>query len=183
MRCVGIDYSMTSPAMCIWDGDGPPEFVGCEVHFLTDLKKCVGFYSNMSGWQMPEWSTPEERFDLISDAFLRHLRESDRVVLEGYAFAAKGQVYQIGENGGLLKHKLYRKGIWFDVVAPSVIKKHGTGKGNADKALMEQAFVTSQGVDLRKALSLTDRQQNPVSDIIDAFYMCSYCHALASADE
>ena len=53
---------------------------------------------------------------------------------------------------------------------PSVVKKLATGKGNADKQKMYEAFTRTQGVDLMKAF---DQQtlNNPITDIIDSYYI------------
>ena len=45
------------------------------------------------------------------------------IILEGYAFAAQGQVFNIGENTGLLKHKLYKNNLNTQIVTPTEIKK------------------------------------------------------------
>ena len=53
---------------------------------------------------------------------------------------------------------------------PSVVKKLATGKGNADKLKMYEAFTNTQGVDLMKAF---DQQtlNNPITDIVDSYYI------------
>ena len=66
------------------------------------------------------------------------------IILEGYAFADKGQVFNIGENTGLLKHKLYKNNLHPHIVTPTEIKKcwkTPRGKGNASKTDMYNAFV------------------------------------------
>jgi len=78
-----------------------------------------------------------ERFDFLSDWVMRILNEHDKmgtVWMEGYSYGSKGsRVFEIGENSGILKLKLFSNGIPFRVVPPTVIKKHATGKGNASK--------------------------------------------------
>ena len=49
-------------------------------------------------------------------------------------------VRSIAENTGLLKHKLYKIKVPTKPVPPTVIKKYATGKGNANKELMYEAF-------------------------------------------
>ena len=60
------------------------------------------------------------------------------VALEDYAFAAKGRVFHIAENTGILKYKLFQQGIPLETISPSAVKKNATGKGNADKEMMYQ---------------------------------------------
>jgi hypothetical protein len=58
-------------------------------------------------------------------------------------------------------------------VEPSKSKKHATGKGNADKALMYETFSKETNTDLllsfgQKTLS------NPITDIVDSYYILKY---------
>jgi len=172
MRFVGIDYSMTSPAMCI-AGKDSLAFESCEVYYLTSQKKFIGKFGNVIGTEMPDWTSPEQRFDLISEHFVKLLLSSDLVLVEDYAFGAKGQVFHIGENTGLLKHKMYQRRISFDTIAPTALKKFATGKGNADKARMNEAFEEQTNFSVRKKLNCSENQWNPASDIVDAYFLCA----------
>ena len=61
------------------------------------------------------------------------------------------------------------------VFAPSTIKKFATGKGNANKELMYEAFVEETGDDLAKLFEFDPyKGQSPVSDIIDSYYIAKY---------
>ena len=174
MKTVGIDYSLCSPCVAVTH-DG----VHYEAHYLTDTKKFLGNwkYGNISvtGWQYPQWHTPEERHHLLSEWSVRLCIDAGRVVIEDYAMGAKGRVFHIGENCGLLKWKLWNLKIGFSVVPPTVLKKFATGKGNSDKEKMHDAFVGQLGVDLRAAMTPTNTKVgNPVSDIVDAIFLCRF---------
>lgn len=173
VRYVGIDYSMSSPSMCV-STDKRVLWDTCSVYYLTGSRKFVGERGNMSGVLSPKWKTAEQRFDQLSDFFVSKLWTGDLVIIEGYAFGAKGQVFHIGENTGLLKHKLHSRGIEFETVQPSVIKKFATGKGNADKAAMNVAFEEHTGISVKKILAASETQWNPSSDVVDSYYMCKY---------
>ena len=60
---------------------------------------------------------------------------------------------------------------------PTEVKKFGSGKGNADKAMMHQAFVKETGIDL-KTLMTPDKKDvtSPVSDVVDAYFICKKMH-------
>jgi hypothetical protein len=61
------------------------------------------------------------------------------------------------------------------VVPPTVIKKFGTGKGNASKELMYESFFSDLGVDIREKIGIISvKQWNPISDIVDAYYIANY---------
>lgn len=97
--------------------------------------------------------------------------EVQKVFIEDYAFAAKGQVFTIGENTGLLKNKLWKSGIPFEVVASGTWKKGymGAGKGAAGKDVICQFFVDTEGVNLADRLGTTKLYSTPVNDIVDSF--------------
>ena len=39
MRFAGVDYSMTSPAVCVFEGDDEFDFSGCRIYYYTDKAK------------------------------------------------------------------------------------------------------------------------------------------------
>jgi Holliday junction resolvasome RuvABC endonuclease subunit len=57
-----------------------------------------------------------------------------------------------------------------NTVVPSVVKKGATGKGNADKDKMYEAFVKDTKIDLKKLFD-TEKVGNPISDIVDSYYI------------
>lgn len=58
------------------------------------------------------------------------------IVMEGYAYAAYGQAFSIGELGGVLKRFFYRAEIPIYIVQPQTLKKWITGIGKGDKNMM-----------------------------------------------
>jgi len=102
-----------------------------------------------------------------------------QVFIEGYAFATSGKSYvrSVAENSGLLKHKMYKAKQAFTSIPPSVIKKYATGKGNANKDLMYDAFSKEcvAPVDLQKTLRpKSTKLTNPTTDIVDSYWICKY---------
>ena len=176
LTILGIDYSMTSPAMCIHIGD-TWEFKNCRFFYKTGIKKLVDDKQRLvQGELHATYKTEEERFyqnALWVEKYVK-IFEPVFVAIEGYAMGAKGKVFHIGENTGVLKHVLWRNELPFIVPPPSVIKKFATGKGNANKEAMEAAFVAETSFDVRKAIGQSENTFNPSSDIIDAYYMCKY---------
>ena len=172
---VGIDYSMTSPAICIGDGT----FTHCNIRYLTPTKKYAQSYLNgkIEGYYFGEWPSDEFRYDFISNWIVAQISPTSDVILEGYAFAAKGQVFNIGENTGLLKHKLYKNNIHPQIVTPTEVKKWATNKGNASKTEMYEAFVDQTGVELKNVFGCSP-ESNPLSDIVDAFHIHNFTRYL-----
>lgn len=175
MKIVGIDYSMTCPALTI-RVDG--EFFVPVSYFLSPTKKNEG--TGRIGdlvWRgdpYPEYSSQEARFNAISSWALSLCMGADLVVIEDYAMGAKGRVFHLGENCGLLKHKLWHNGLRFTVIAPTSLKKFATGKGNADKCAMVEAFGKKTGIDLRPELGGGRDCGSPVSDVVDSWFLADY---------
>jgi Holliday junction resolvasome RuvABC endonuclease subunit len=69
----------------------------------------------------------------------------DGAAIEGYAMAAKGRVFNLGEVGGVLRLSLFSKAISSIEVPPTVLKKYGTEKGNSPKEVMIKALETKYG--------------------------------------
>ena len=167
---VGIDYSLTSPAVCIND-EGDLMF-----YYLTSKKKYIGqMAKNIIGYEHQEYDTPIKRFSQISDWVFDILKDTfhkqQQVYIEGYSFGSKGQgIFQIAENCGILKYRLQEYRISYDTVVPSVVKKGATGKGNADKDMMYEAFVKETKINLKQIFD-TEKVGNPISDIADSYFI------------
>ncbi len=60
------------------------------------------------------------------------------VVMEGYAFQARGKVFALGELGGIIKRLVHISGIRMLIVPPSTLKKFvlGTGIGQKNKMML-----------------------------------------------
>jgi Holliday junction resolvasome RuvABC endonuclease subunit len=181
---IGIDYSLTSPAICI-----TTDFVfkNSKFYYLTNKKKYIGKMSNnITGFEHKEYDTPIRRFSQISDWVYELIEDTihteQLVYIEGYSFGSKGQaVFQIAENCGILKYRLQQMRIEYDTVVPSVVKKGATGKGNADKDLMYESFSKETNTDLKKMFDV-QKIGNPVSDIVDSFYIAKVGYENSNSD-
>lgn len=85
----------------------------------------------------------------LTETIVNHILEYTevsrcRIVMEGYAYSAKGLVFTIGEFVGLLKHKLkIEHSINYDIVPPAQIKKF-IHKGNSSKSDLLYTFLNRQ---------------------------------------
>ena len=178
--CAGIDYSMASPAICVHLGD-EWDINNCEFFYLTSRKKLqdkFGRYLNgegvwISGDPLPDYINQEDRFDQISHWAINCLSEDyqdPEVFLESYSYSSTGMVFSIGENTGILKHKLWTLGLNYEIIAPTVIKKYATGKGNANKEIIEHTFISETSVDFRSLLGQSDKPSpyiNCPNEVVD----------------
>ena len=125
------------------------------------------------GYEHKEWTDPIQRFKYISDFALDIISPllNPKIYIEGYSFGSKGQgLFQIAENCGILKYRLQEQNLPYETVVPSVVKKGATGKGNADKDMMYNAFVAETNIDL-KSIFETEKVGNPTSDIADSYFI------------
>lgn len=173
MIIAGIDYSLTSPAICIHKGSAW-NYNNCTFHYLVKSDKFLVKTDDFIGSAYKQYASDAERYNNIGAWSLNILTESkvEKAFIEGYAFNAVGRVFQIAENTGLLKHSMWKLKIPFDIFPPTVIKKFGTGKGNANKEKMYDSFLAETGVDIRKKLNIINLNHwNPLSDLVDSYYI------------
>lgn len=175
MSTLGIDLSLSSPSLCIHQSGGF-NLNTCIFYYITNVKKTVSSSNNLNGELWPQYHTDEQRYDIVSTWILDKIKKHGvtNIFLEGYAFNAVGRVFQIAENTGILKHKIWQQNIPCTVIPPTVIKKFATGKGNANKEKLNDVFEQETGFNLKAHLQLTPKQWNPSSDIIDSYFICKY---------
>lgn len=173
MIIAGIDYSLSCPSITV----GPnKDFRKLKTFYYTKDKKKEGKFSdNIFGMMIGQYSSEEERYDLISEWAMTVLIKFKvtHVCLEGYSMGSKGRVFNIAENAGLLKHKMWKAGIQFESPAPTSVKKYFTGKGNSNKIQMHEAFEDKTKIDI-SAIFNAKKDSNPVSDIVDSYAMFCY---------
>jgi Holliday junction resolvasome RuvABC endonuclease subunit len=167
---------MTSPALCVYNTEsGEFSFDNCTFYFLTQSKKYEIDTENIHG-MLFEYGDEMQRYDIISSYFLDRIMENevDKVYMEDYSMGSKGRVFHIAENTGVLKYRMWSFGIPFQTIPPTVIKKFASGKGNANKERMQEVFEEQNEMKLKQLFNMTDKQWNPSSDLIDAYYICKY---------
>ena len=111
---VGLDLSLTGTAYVVLDTNGNI----VDKHVIRPKKKGV------------------ERLEEIQDhmlGFLAKLPFGTPFAVEGYAFGANQVAHSQGELGGVIRLLLYENKFPYIDVAPSIVKKFATGKGNAKK--------------------------------------------------
>ena len=196
---IGIDYSLSSPGVCVNTSEGEFNYEDCTFYFLTNTKKFdATFKEKMAfgstaveyiGTPHQPYTNEPERYsqiaDWVVDIIKKHTKEyqikhkyfywpgNPIINIEDYSFGSTGRVFHIAENLGLLKYKLKMECGWdYNLIPPSVIKKFATGKGNANKELMLDAFEKDTGTNLAQVFDTTSK--SPVSDVADAYFICKY---------
>ena len=108
-KIAGIDYSLTSPAICVYkeEDGGYFDFDRCMLHYLSNNKRQQQLAAgcgvgNLIAEPYPEWNCEEERHEKLASWAYQRVQGCDEVYLEGYAFATAAQagVRSIAENTG-----------------------------------------------------------------------------------
>jgi len=181
MRIAGVDYSMTSPAICTHIGDRW-DFDNCKFYFLTKTKKlaCKLLNSRIKGTLIKNYKCSDERYENISHWAMKKVLMFDKVAIEGYAFAATGRVFDVAENTGLLKYKLWSSSTPYITITPPQIKKFATGSGSATKGDMHEAWIEETGINLHEELTpKREKVGNPVTDVVDSYFICKYLYSMS----
>lgn len=176
MILMGIDYSLTSPALCVYDDNDTKkwDYNMCKFYYLSNMLKILVVNKRYDGRMYPSYIKDEDRYDKLSEWVLDIAKKNkvEKIYIEGYAYNATGKVFNIAENTGCLKQKIFKAKIDFEVFAPKDIKKMATGNGNANKEKMYESFINETNIDIRKDINITAMKQwNPISDIVDSYFI------------
>jgi len=183
---IGIDYSLSSPGVCVNTSEDEFQYEDCKFYYLTNTKKYEGTFKEKIafgtsaveyiGTLHKPYSSEPERYNDIANwviDIIKSQKESPIIQIEDYSFGSTGRVFHIAENLGLLKYKLKIECGWdYTLIAPSVIKKFATDKGNANKEMMVHAFREDTGVNLE--VLFDTKSKSPISDVVDAYFICKY---------
>ena len=192
---IGIDYSLSSPGVCVNTSDGEFKYEDCTFYFLTNTKKYDATFKEKIafgtsaveyiGTQHKPYTSEPERYSQIADWVIDIIKSQSQLMIgklwekkpiiqiEDYSYGSTGRVFHIAENLGLLKYKLKMECGWdYTLLPPSVVKKFATDKGNANKEFMLDAFEKDTGTNLAQVFDTTSI--SPVSDVADAYFICKY---------
>lgn len=171
---MGIDYSLSSPALTIHTGD-EWDYKNCKFYYLTKVGGNITNDGVFFGSLYPkDYNSDFSRYEKLASWTLKNVLDNgvQQCYIEDYAFGASGRVFAIAENTGLMKYSLWNMGVKFNLIAPTSIKKYATGKGNAKKEDMYSSWFDETGIDIRARLGIKSVVSwNPVSDIVDSYYI------------
>jgi Holliday junction resolvasome RuvABC endonuclease subunit len=171
----GIDYSITSPSICVYK-DGQFNPTNCIFNCFVLVNKWWSRWSNIANVNCH--SIPKNCKDVDRYAFLAqwtinnlmwHNGRVEKVYIEDYSYGSVGRVFNIAENTGILKHLLTEQHFKYECIAPTTIKKFATQKGNSNKEAMLEAWKNEPGT-----FELAQEKGNPSSDIVDSYFICKY---------
>ena len=174
MICAGIDYSTTSPCVCVYkNGICSPN--NCTYYFfaLDKWRHRWSALQNVNCYKLPKDLKDIDKFKFLAEWTIDTLRwhngRVEKVILEDYSYGSTGRVFHIAENVGILKLKLKQNGFRYETIPPTVIKKFATGKGNSNKEAMLEAWKAAPDT-----FELVQEKGNPATDIVDSYFLCKY---------
>lgn len=207
MITAAIDFSMNSPAVFLSDGTfhSFTSLFNSEGRTWDDGRKRKAFeghvriapcvrlapYTRLETNGMDYVESQRAKLDdacHLAALVMSYLPDSvEKVVLEGFSFNSKGSSYidLVMYNSFLRKALTERFGTEnIVIVSPAEVKKFATGKGNATKERMVEAFVESADLRLSAtsfhALLREDKElrgMKPVDDLVDAYWLHRYAEA------
>jgi crossover junction endodeoxyribonuclease RuvC len=152
---IGIDASLSSTGIVVLDGRG-------EIYSRMIIS------SKLTGTERLKDLSKKTKEYLSNFVPCRLIP----VFLENYSFGSRaGQAFSIGEWGGVLRVLLNEMGFKVTGIAPTVLKKFITGKGNAKKEQMLLQTFKKFG------------QEFDNNDICDAFGLALLCYKFFNRDK
>ena len=157
---------MTSPSMTIYSKDHYKSFV------VSSEKKIQPYETSLFSFfpiMYPLWNTPQERYELISDALMARIPEASSYEfgIESYSMGSKGRVFDIAEATQMIKYKVWKKyGKEMHLFSPATVKKEFHGKGNAKKEQMAEAFHDRFGFNVHDVV--VSKIRGSASDLVDS---------------
>lgn len=148
MIVAGIDYSTSSPAICITDTKkGPPVAGNVKWFSASTLAKRAGKYGNFAEIStINRYNKKADGIDKQHQNYLRNVwlarwavqilvdNKVECVLIEEYAMSATGNMTSIAENTGQLKVAMALAGIKWEAKSVTDIKKTFAGAGRTPKA-------------------------------------------------
>lgn len=187
--CVGVDYSMNSPAISIIKKGHNGEIVSINsfcVNGKTEKNinfsvNSVEYHIEIEPYPIVELCDHMKRFDLVSNKMVEFIDRNKHTflscsnpIIEGYSYGSTGKAYQIGENAQTFKYKVYHEyGVEFESISPKQIKMFATSNGNASKSEMSLAFNKKFNFDIYEKMCYKV-DTSPLNDIIDSIFVALY---------
>lgn len=177
MIVAGIDYSLNSPAIAVYDTNKEFIFSNILLFNICKIKKYSGIFGNMNIVMPNIYTCDEERYLNNAKWSLDILTKYkvEKVVVEGYSMGSNsGLIIQIAENGSVLKQGLYLADIKYDNPSPKSVKKSFSGSGNAKKDEMVNQFVSRFGINISDIINQSNPYASPTNDLVDAIAMLDW---------
>ena len=177
MKIAGLDISLTSPGIVIFELNDNLEIVKSEWFAFTKVIKEYKLYPNNIFLYNHIKGSYLNRSIFIRNAIWSKIFDCEYVALENYSFGSKGKSFHIGEFTGLIKMLAYENDKKIRLYDIQEIKIYGTKHGDGDKVRMEDEFEKREDkIDLSKLPPSRPKHESIKGDVIDAFFVAKLLH-------
>jgi hypothetical protein len=175
MIIAGLDLSLTSSGLVKFHLDENYYVTKTEYNGFTSTKSIQSdlihyYHKNQfkNNTDKASWMIP------IVETFIK---DADYVAFEGYAYGAKGHVFDLAEFAGVIKYNAFNAYKALRIYPPSSVKKYFAKNGLADKISMYRAYeeyICPYKFSINHLPKVTDGKKgaSPTGDIVDAFAIC-----------
>lgn len=176
MTLVGIDFSITSPAVTIYK-DNEYYFYAIQKKESKVVRK-MNMLNNVTIEVCPtEGLTPFQYYDKMTDMLIRWINSNIGpnmlIAMEDWIYSLRGSaLIDIVYATSILRYKLIKKYSEgkLNFYSPTHVKKVFTTNGRADKDMMLEHFKSFGFVfPFAQYSASLDKSQKPAEDIIDSF--------------
>lgn len=195
-KCIGIDYSIASTAMCVKKFNDysfywfPKVENKQSIKYWQEIEKIATIIPYATKKTKSNYSNQAIEnilnANLLSDIILDCLLGIDKDVpinIEGFSFNSTGASFiDLITYQSIFRSSVIKNDRSFNVFSPTTIKKHFSGSGKSTKDEMCKAFTHYKNTDanlltLSQLIEncLKDRQniKKPLDDIVDAYAICN----------
>lgn len=182
IKIAGLDLSKNSSGISKFvlneelEMDGAPTYIGFSTTKKNEKELMSG--SRVFHYKKEWFKNGFEKNYWFRDRILDFVKDCEYVAIEGYAYAGKGEVFDISEFTSTIKNSLYDLGIKMRIYDPNSIKMFAV-KGNADKLDMYEAILKMK--DSLTCFDMSDlpivdekhrkKGVSPTSDIVDSYFI------------
>lgn len=177
MIIAGVDYSLTCPAVFIFDTTKTLTYRNGLGIAFPQKGKTQSFHNvSICPQDFVSRQTNSERYWTLAEGIIGKLLQNrvDLVAIEDYALRAVGKIADIAEATGIFKAILQ---VQLDIPVlpypPTSIKKTFSGKGNANKEVMASAFYEKEKFQMHEEIG-GKLGGNPASDLIDSYAVLTH---------
>lgn len=164
MFIIGVDASMNGSGLVKFELDDNKKIISRD--YLAFVPKRSLATDKIKAYLKKDFSNNFNQFRWMLKEILDFVPNDSTIAIEGYAMGAKGNVFDIGEWGGIIKYHLLEKGCKLRIYPPTMVKKYFTDNGTSDKVMMCNEYFKRGDI---LELAWLDKYKAPQADIVDAF--------------
>lgn len=197
MIFIGIDFSISSPAVCINDDNKfsyyslyrPGKLTKKEVIGIDVLKEFKNLSLNINkpiveskNYQLRETNNLIEA-EFLTDSIIEYIQNNIhnkkvKICIEGFSYGSiSNRALELSGYNYLLRHKLLKNGYNFSIYSPKTIKAVA-GNGNYNKEQIAESYLSIIDDDKlriflndnKDTLYINRKFLKPIDDLIDAYF-------------